>query len=296
MKTGTADGLPLPVSGDLYQACPLCGVPELREKYTVRGYTLVACRNCSVVFVRNILTAAYLQTFYQDQEGHCFYEDDNKDCLNYYNGRIQSEIEARKPAPGAILDVGCSSGYFLEQLSGWERHGVEISAEYGKKAQAKIGLNIFIGPFEAYPGREGYFDVITLFDVFDHFIDPEGCLKKCRSLLKPGGLLVIKVRNLSCLFAKISGSKFYAIEPPVHLFYFNEKSLRLILEKTSLAFIKKKFIGHRMKIKTIFFRLARADKARPAYGGYKLLEKSRLGNIAVPKNLHDIITVFAVKK
>lgn len=280
----------------IYCACPLCGSKLLKDRFDVRGYTISECKSCTVVFVRNILTPEFLRDFYQKQEGNCFYEEDNKDCINYYSLKVKLEIEKLKPEKGRILDIGCSSGMFLEQMEGWERHGVEVSDEYGKKARTLLGDNIFIGTFEAYPVKKDYFDVITLQDVCDHFIDPAANLLKCKEMLKPGGLIIIKVHNISCLFAKVCGKRFYAIEPPVHLFYFNERSLNLVLNKTGFRFLKKRFIGHLMKLKTVFFRLSRVDKKTPAYKIYSFLDKISMGNIKLNKNLHDIITVFAVKK
>jgi len=284
------------LSGELHTVCPLCGGQELKIKYEVKGYTLTECLSCSAVFVRNILTHKYLEEFYQNQEGNCSYcDDDNSDCINYYNLKLKSEIEKLRPGKGSILDVGCCSGLFLDQVPGWERHGVEVSEKYGEKAKDRIGENIFIGSFEEYPVREEYFDVITLQDVFDHFIDPINNLKKCKVMLKPGGLLVIKVHDISCLFARICGSEYYAIAPPVHLFYFREGSLRFILEQTGFQFHKKRFIGHLIKIKAVFLGLSRTDQRALAYKVYKFLDKSMIGNIKIYKNLHDIITVFAVK-
>ena len=140
------------------------------------------------------------------------------------------------------------------------------------------------------PGR-----AITLFDVFDHFLDPADNLRRCRGMLKPGGLIVIKVHNISCLFAKLAGPGFYAIVPPVHLFYFNRKSLQQILEKNGFTFLKHEFIGHLMRLATVFFRLCKENKASVLYRLYEFFSRRPFKDLKVRKNLHDIITVFAVK-
>ena len=107
----------------------------------------------------------------------------------------------------------------------WECHGNEITKHYGMTAREKYGENIFIGPFDDYPLREGYFDVITLQDVFDHIRDPLPMLEKCHRLLRPGGLIAVKVHNISCLYAKFTGKNFYALIPPAHLFYYDKQTL-----------------------------------------------------------------------
>jgi hypothetical protein len=45
----------------------------------------------------------------------------------------------------------------------------------------------------------------------------------------------------------------------------------------------------------VFSRLARGDKRSLAHRIHLALAGSRLGNIAILKNLHDIVTILAVK-
>jgi SAM-dependent methyltransferase len=281
-----------------YKECPLCASEKIKNKYKVSGYTITKCLKCSVFFVREILTEDFLKKSYQNVEGHfTFYvHQDNKKCLNYYYNKIKTEIEKMKPAKGTILDVGCSAGFFLEQMNGWERHGIEVAEDMGTITREKIGDNIFIGTFETYPTRKNYFDVITLQDVFDHFIDPNKNLQKCYDMLKPGGLLIVKVHNISCLYAKITGANFYAIIPPSHLFYFNKKSLKCLLNKVGFTLYKSKFIGHLFQLKTLFYRLSKGKSNTTYYKIFEWLNNNVLGKIKFYKNLNDIITVFAIKE
>jgi len=280
---------------DYYKECPICTSKNIRDKYNLNGYAVSECLSCSGLFVKKILTIDFLKKFYQDSTGDFAYEFDNEECLSYYYDKIKIEIEKIKSNKGTILDVGCAEGFFLDKMKGWERHGTEISAKFANMAREKIGKNIFIGPFEEYPLKKNYFDVITVQDVCDHFINPYENLKKCYSMLKPGGLLIIKVHNISCLYAKITGVNFYAILVPTHLFYFNEKSLKVILNRIGFKFYKSKFIGNLLQLKTIFYRLSREGTNKFFYRIFKLIEKSVFGKIKIHKNLNDIITIFAIK-
>ncbi len=181
-------------------------------------------------------------------------------------------------------------------MNGWDRYGIEISLKYAQKAKENYGNNIHIGDLEDAVFQKGYFDVITLQDVLDHMIDPIVALNRCHQLLKPNGLLVIKVHNISCLFAKLTRSHFYAIIPPYHLSYFNKKSLREALIRTDFSLLFFKFIAHKLFIKTVFLRLARGKQSGIFYKLHAWLDHLPLGNISFKKNLHDIITVFAEKK
>jgi SAM-dependent methyltransferase len=201
-----------------------------------------------------------------------------------------------KAQPGRILDIGCSAGLFLDVMTDWERHGVEFPCNAADHARAKYGENIFLGTFEDYPEREQYFDCITLYDVLDHVRIPLELLEKCNRLLRPGGLLVVKVHDIGCLYARLSGSAFYAIIPPYHLFYYNQRTLSYALTSAGFQVTEGRHLAHLLLLKTIFFRLARNNSDSIFYRVYEALDKTALGNVKVKKNLHDLITMFGVKK
>ena len=97
---------------------------------------------------------------------------------------------------------------------------------------SKYANNIVSGVIEDYPVRESFFDVITLQDVLEHCINPTEVIGSCYKMLKPGGLIIIKVHDISCLYARMSCKTFYAILPVFHLFYFSKKLLAFILSRS----------------------------------------------------------------
>ena len=281
--------------GLLHESCPLCDSDALVPRWMVNGYAIVRCRECSLVFVQNILSPEELTMHYSSRPDPA-YTDDNRECLEYYYNKLRDRIEAKVSQPGRILDVGCSGGLFLEVMKGWECYGCEISPTDAELARQRFGDRIFTGSLEDYPSPENFFDVITLQDVFDHCPDPLPVLAKCRGLLKEGGMLVIKVHNISCLYAKITGARFYAIIPPTHLFYYDRRTLALAAAKSEFEVVETMFIAHLLRVSTVFMRLARGDKNSLLYRIYLGLADRSLGRIKIRKNLHDIVTVLAVKR
>lgn len=279
----------------LHSLCPLCGGSDLKRRWEVGDYSICRCAKCSLVFVANQVTIEDLSAHYAGFTDES-YSDANLECLNYYYHKLGDLIRKRFPKPGKLLDVGCSRGWFLDTMPDWECHGNEIAVHYAATAREKHGDRIFIGPFDEYPMREGYFDVITLQDVFDHIRDPLPMLQKCNRLLKPNGMIAIKVHNISCLYAKLTGSKFYAIIPPSHLFYYDKRTLALTLEKSGFRVTDSRFIGHLFKVKTIFERLAREDTKSRFFQVYEILGGTTVGELKFRKNLHDIITMLAEKQ
>ena len=280
----------------LHQTCYLCGSDNIQKNFSVDDYTIAKCHACSLVFVQEHLTPEELDEFYRLSGVHQVYtEPDNQKNLDFYYERLRDMIQLRIPN-GRILDVGCSEGQFLDVMDGWQCYGIELERSSADKARKKHGDNIKSGTLEQKDFAANSFDVITLQDVLDHMPDPVTSLQHCYELLKPGGLIVIKVHNISCLYARFTGKKFYAILPPTHLSYFNLKTLKIALGKSGFTFLSHHFIAHLMFLKTILFRLSGEKQQGLFFYLFRLIEHSWLGRIRVRKNLHDIITVLAVKE
>ena len=282
--------------------CPVCGSDVLNYKFDINDFTIIQCRSCKLMLVKEKLSQQELDEYYRksakgiNTDKDCVYLDqENVENLKYYYRNLRALIIGKIPA-GSILDIGCNAGYFLDVMEDFERYGVERSPDHGKIAKEKYGENIFIGTFEDYKPPDFLFDCISMQDVLDHMVDPVAALEKCNRLLKPDGVLVVKVHDMSSLYAKIMGINFYALIPPCHLFYFNRTSIAQALEKASFDAIFYKHMGHLMFLSTILFRLTRERQSGIFLDLYKLINKTRLGHIRIYKNLHDIITVFAVKK
>lgn len=101
-----------------------------------------------------------------------------------------------------VLDVGCGTGFLLEQLAGRGFSGIGIdlspeSVEHAQRRLAEIGaadrLTAVVG--SAYEPPPGPYDLIALTDVLEHLEDPRACLAALRAQLAPDGLLVISTPN-----------------------------------------------------------------------------------------------------
>ncbi len=283
-----------------YINCPICNSVKLKKKFEIsypnEQFNIFQCLSCKVQFVAEKLSPSYIEDFYRKPENSQdqTYTDGNVDNLDYYYNILKKHIEQKFLNKGKILDIGCSSGYFLDVMDGWDRYGVEISKQYADITKSKYKDKIFIGSFSDYTQNENFFDVITLQDCLDHMLNPVEVIKKCKYLLKPKGLLVVKVHNMDCLYAKLAGKYFYAFIPPTHLFYFNKKSLSVLFNKTGFKVISFNYFAHLLKIKTAFYRLSKGNN-NIFYKISRYLYKTSIGDISFKKNLHDIVTVFAQK-
>ncbi len=99
----------------------------------------------------------------------------------------------RQLVPGArILDAGVGLGRLLDRFPGNERYGMDIAVSYLEVSNTK-GIAVCLAKIEDMPYREEVFDAVVCTDVLEHVIDLNLCVTRLLAVLKPGGVLVLRV-------------------------------------------------------------------------------------------------------
>jgi SAM-dependent methyltransferase len=98
---------------------------------------------------------------------------------------------------GTLLDVGCGSGEFARMASrdGWRVTALDSSAYLCDQARGLGTAGVVRAVAQSLPFQARQFDVLTLWDVIDHLDRPIPALMEARRVLRPGGLLHVRVRN-----------------------------------------------------------------------------------------------------
>jgi|TARA_B100001093_G_scaffold518727_1_gene604654 2-polyprenyl-3-methyl-5-hydroxy-6-metoxy-1,4-benzoquinol methylase len=128
------------------------------------------------------------------------------------------------------LDIGTGSGGILDALKNISSkcHSVEPNKIMrGKLKQA--GYKVFKSSKEA---NKNYYDVITMFHVFEHLTDPIKELKDVKKLLKKNGVLIIEVPHANDFLIKSLNLKEFKN------FTFWSEHLILHVKKSLNCFIK----------------------------------------------------------
>jgi SAM-dependent methyltransferase len=149
---------------------------------------------------------------------------------------FRREAIAQFKQSGALLDLGCSSGSFLQSLCGkaWDLYGIEMSAESARKAEAGTGAKVFVGDILDAQFSPGSFDVITCFDVLEHLYEPRRVMAKVAEWLKPEGIFYVLVPNVDSAEGRVFGSYWHGLELPRHLFHYSPASLKYLAESAGL--------------------------------------------------------------
>jgi SAM-dependent methyltransferase len=133
---------------------------------------------------------------------------------------------------GRLLDVGCSTGYFLNAARlDFATLGIEPSEWAAAFARNQLHLEVLTGTLENLDlPREG-FDVVVLNDVIEHLTDPRAALLRVKDLLRPGGLLYLVTPDIDSLSARLLRSRWWGLRP-AHIYYFSPRTLRDLLHET----------------------------------------------------------------
>ena len=155
-------------------------------------------------------------------------------------------IQRYKPS-GNFLDVGTNMGFFLRQAQnrGWNLYGVEPSPALSEMARKFFGLNVKTSFLEDAGFASSFFDIVAMTDVFEHIASPGKLLREAHRIIKPDGILFIKVPNglfniLKLNLIMIAGrSKTYDIfDSYEHVVHYTQKTLKEMLKKYGFEPVK----------------------------------------------------------
>jgi SAM-dependent methyltransferase len=172
--------------------------------------------------------------------GSDYYLGEDKMALD--EGAVYEErLALLEPYRGAsrLLDVGCSTGAFLSSArrKGWLVRGVELSLPAAQYASEVRKLDVFCGALAEARYPDGSFDVVNLWAVLEHVLNPVELISEIGRVLRPGGLLVFCVPNFDSLPIRLLGVRYRYICGG-HLFYFTEKSVRFMLAQCGFLPVK----------------------------------------------------------
>jgi SAM-dependent methyltransferase len=148
----------------------------------------------------------------------------------------------------SVLDIGCSYGVFLKKAldQGWNAMGIEPSQNEAAFAREIFKAEVSETIIEGFESDQRW-DVITLWDVFEHLPQPTEKLGIVKSLLADDGIVIIRVPNANGFIHRLAFIIYmvtfgYINFPLVklfenHLYIYTECSLKETLEKAGLNVI-----------------------------------------------------------
>jgi SAM-dependent methyltransferase len=288
--------------------CPVCetavGVAE-NLRWLKDGFEIVACPRCGLLFRARLPSAAELPAIYTmeyfaevgaEGAGQGYADYLGEEDIHRLSARRRLRLLRRFGVAGPLLDVGCAGGFFLDEArrQGWSVEGVDVSEQMARFARDRLGLQVATGTFAELNANEPAYGCITMWDYIEHTLDPLAELRRARELLRGSGLLALSTGDASALVARVSGSRWHLLTPRHHNFFFTMATLRDALEQAGLEPVWTGHLGSRYTIRYLVHKLRTAAPGSTLLArADERLARARLGRVAVPLNLRDIVTVLA---
>ncbi|NPV76385.1 MAG: class I SAM-dependent methyltransferase [Anaerolineae bacterium] len=151
-----------------------------------------------------------------------------------------------------ILDVGVGLGRLLSRFDHLQRYGMDISWDYLEHTK-KTGIEVCFSRIEDMPYCKEFFDVITCTDVLEHVLDLNLALTKILEVLKPGGILIVRVPYRENL--KLYLESYYPYRY-AHLRNFDEYGLELLFTRVfNCQFLEAQTAGYLESFRSLKFML-----------------------------------------
>jgi 2-polyprenyl-3-methyl-5-hydroxy-6-metoxy-1,4-benzoquinol methylase len=133
---------------------------------------VVGCDVCGVIFSNPIYPENVLIEQYRDAE--YIMEEQTSNYLVAYREEFMRTLEAAGKID-SLLEVGCADGYFLRVAKDMgipNICGIEPGKDAVEKADDDLRHLIYNGVFHEGLYEENSFDMVCMFQVLDHVVDP----------------------------------------------------------------------------------------------------------------------------
>ena len=224
------------------EICPCCRSGDINFFTEKFGYEMDKCSNCSHIFTNPMPGREALQHYYNSS----FKDFENEFFLDSFDNRIpiflqRLELLKNAEAGRRILDVGSAVGIFLaaneECDCPFDITACDISKGACEILKRKFPRTSVINKnvLDLAPSD---FDIVTLWDTFEHITEPQNLLKAIFSQLKPKGLFVFSTPNTASLEWKIMDTEHVQLLPPGHVNLYNVENIGIILGMNGFSVVE----------------------------------------------------------
>lgn len=181
--------------------CPICMAPSniIAQQTRQSDNSLVFhCSKCDVAFLGRDKSSRDEKHFYNE----IYPVDVNPDNLGTAPESVdQWRLDFSLPylaKQQAVIEVGSAAGEFLNLVKPHVTSvtGCDLNSAQCKRAEEKFGIPSYSEDVRDLD-FENHFDVVFMFQIFEHIWTPHEFLQDIRAKVKQGGLLILDIPNLN---------------------------------------------------------------------------------------------------
>lgn len=146
--------------------------------------------------------------------------------------------------PKSILDVGASNGDLLAQLKPFGRRVSALDVVPYSRCHAVVDGEYIISEIDSdlvWSGEK--YDIVTAFDIFEHFLDTHAALKNISNMVTEGGILIIETGDWN--FSESKLNDWYYANLFEHQIFWNQKSFDFMCEKYDFKKLEYRRCSHK---------------------------------------------------
>jgi 2-polyprenyl-3-methyl-5-hydroxy-6-metoxy-1,4-benzoquinol methylase len=252
--------------------CCLCGKSEIsllseRDRHG-KPLTTVICTGCGLVRHHPLPTPEEVRQYYEKD-----YRLDYKKTLApkprhiYRAGLVAAQrvkaMNAWLSEARHVLDIGAGGGELCYMMQGANRQvtGIEPNRGYALHAKEKLGINMVVGDYQTSPLAPSSFDLITMFHVLEHILEPSKILLQARDWLRPEGHLIVEVPNVEALCGSPKNRFHFA-----HIYNFNLATLESLGQRAGF-FVRNRYVANDGGIiRVVFQKTSKLSELAPDLG------------------------------
>ena len=216
-------------------ACSVCGLDQFKklryQRFERQGLYVSVCNNCGVICLNPRMSENDYALYYKNQYYGQYQPHPEKDPEPVSDGsravQISDDLRPWLRDSTKVLEIGCGPGKNLIELKtrGFAKVvGLEPSLECCEivRSHGIPCVNGVLSDGDGISGEFGFFDILILSHMVEHFVDPGIALRRMRDLLVDDGSLYIIVPDVY----KCDYRRQFTIP---HTFYFSVNTLQSLL-------------------------------------------------------------------
>jgi SAM-dependent methyltransferase len=243
----TKDGVMYFYRGEsLLENCPSCNHKVTKIAFRKNEYFYKRCENCDMLFVANHLQTDmiymnYSKSYFEanslianaskERHGYPSYMEAQDSLKRSFIHKLK--FVHRFSTDGRLLDIGAAYGTFLTLAQQYyECYGLDVSEYAALVARERFGVDVHQANIEqSVPFPDNHFDVVVMWDVIEHLVNPVNGLKEVYRVLKSGGIVFISTDNANNWLPRLLGPAWWSLAAPLHLCHFSKESMRVALRQ-----------------------------------------------------------------
>jgi SAM-dependent methyltransferase len=136
--------------------------------------------------------------------------------------------------PRLVVDYACGNGVLTAAFANELPHSTVVGLDFFETGPTGMEPARY-SPFSQSSAIEGKADLLLCFHALEHDDDPHAFVRRLTSFVRPGGVMVIEVPNVDCVWTPWFGKACNNWYLPYHRLHFSRASLRSLMDANGLT-------------------------------------------------------------